>query len=170
MSRSIRIEITESAEELREMMNDQTRAKFRERLQVLYWLKTNLFQSLQDLSDHLGRSKSVIVKWLQTYRTRGLAALLQWNYRGGRRSKLSGALLDALQRRLSDPTAGFNSYKEVKYWLGEEPGVEMPYSTVPRMVRYKLQAKLKVARPTSIHRQDAAVVEFKKTARSPRAN
>ena len=36
MSRSLSIEIAESAEELRKMMDDQTRAKFRERLQVLY--------------------------------------------------------------------------------------------------------------------------------------
>lgn len=162
MSRSISIEIAESAEELREMMNDQTRAKFRERLPVLYWIKTKLFQSLQDLADHLGRSKSVIVKWLKTYRTQGLATLLEWNYHGGRRSKLSDAIVDALQQRLSDPTAGFNSYKEVKRWLFEEQGLEIPYSTVHRIVHYKLQAKLKVARPTSIHRDDLAVVEFKK--------
>ena len=57
---------------------------------------------------------------------------------------------------------GFNSYKEVKHWLFEEQGLKMPYSTVHRIVRYKLQAKLKVACPTSIHRDDLAVVEFKK--------
>ena len=162
MSRSLRIEIVESAEELRKIMNDQTRAKFRERLQVLYWIKTNFFRSLQELADHLGRSKSVIVKWLKAYRTQGLAGLLEWNYHGGRRSKLSGAILEALQQRLSDPTAGFNSYKEVKYWLDEEQGVEMPYSTVHRIVHYQLHAKLKVARPTSVHRDDLAAVEFKK--------
>jgi len=57
---------------------------------------------------------------------------------------------------------GFNSYKEVKLWLFEEQGLEIPYSTVHRIVRYQLHAKLKVARPTSIHRDDTAVVEFKK--------
>ena len=162
MSRSISIEITESAEELKELMNDQTRAKFRERLQILYWIKTGRFRSLQDLSDYLGRSKSVIVKWLRTYRTQGLAALLEWNYHGGRRSKLSEAVLDSLQQRLNDPMAGFNSYKEVKLWLFEEQGLEIPYSTIHRIVRYQLHAKLKVARPTSLHRDDTAVVDFKK--------
>jgi len=164
MSRSISIEITESAEELKELMNEQTRAKFRERLQILYWIKTERFRSLQDLADYLGRSKSVIVKWLRTYRTQGLAALLEWNYHGGRRSKLSEAVLNALQQRLNDPWVGFNSYKEVKLWLFEEQGLEIPYSTVHRIVRYQLHAKLKVARPMSIHRDDTAVVEFKKTA------
>jgi hypothetical protein len=79
---------------------------------------------------------------VKTYRTQGLAALLEWNYHGGRRSKLSDAIVDALQKRLSDPTTGFNSYKEVKHWLFEEQGLKMPYSTVHRIVHYKLQAKL----------------------------
>ena len=76
MSRSLRIEIAESAEELRKMMNDQTRAKFRERLQILYWIKIECFRSLQELADHLGRSKSVIVKWLKTYRTQRTSCAL----------------------------------------------------------------------------------------------
>jgi len=89
MSRSLHIEIQESAEELKRIMNEQTRSKFRERIQILYWIKTELFNSLQELADHLGRSKSVIFKWLKEYRTHGLTGLLQWNYHGGRRSKIS---------------------------------------------------------------------------------
>lgn len=162
MSRSLHIEITESAEELKQIMNDQSRAKFRERLQILYWIKTGLFTSLQALADHLGRSKSIIVKWLKTYRTQGLAGLLQWNYHGGRRCALSEAVLAALQQRLNDPTNGFHSYGEIQRWLLEEQGLDIPYSTVHRTVRYRLKAKLKVARPTSIHRDEHAVVEFKK--------
>lgn len=162
MSRSLHIEITESAEELKQLMNEQTRARFRERLQVLYWIKTGCLRSLQDLSDYLGRSKSVIVKWLKRYRTEGLAGLLQWNHRGGRRSFLSEAVLIELQQRLNDPMAGFHSYREIQPWLLEEQGLAIPYSTVHRTVRYQLKAKLKVARPRSIHREEAAVVEFKK--------
>lgn len=63
---------------------------------------------------------------------------------------------------MQDPLGGFRSYKEVKVWLFEEQGLEMPYSTVHRMVRYELDAKLKVARPTSIERDEAAVAEFQK--------
>ena len=46
MSRLLQVEIQESAEQLKEMMNEQSRAKFRERLQILYWIKTGLFNSL----------------------------------------------------------------------------------------------------------------------------
>lgn len=162
MSRSLHIEITESAEELKQLMNEQSRARFRERLQVLYWIKAGCFRSLQDLSDYLGRSKSAIVKWLKQYRTEGLAGLLKWNHHGGRRSFLSQAVLIELQQRLTDSRAGFHSYRAIQHWLLEEQGLAIPYSTVHRTVRYQLKAKLKVARPTSIHRDESAVVDFKK--------
>lgn len=165
MSRSLHVEIQESAEELREIMNAQTRAKFRERLQILYWIKTEFFNSLQELADHLGRSKSVVVKWLKLYRTQGLNGLLQWNYHGGRRSKISETMVAELQLRLNDPTQGFPGYGEIQQWLLQEYEAEIPYSTVHQVVRYRLKAKLKVARPTSIHRSEEAVVSFKKNSR-----
>ena len=37
MSRSLHIEVHESAEELKRIMNEQARAKFRERIQIIYF-------------------------------------------------------------------------------------------------------------------------------------
>ena len=162
MSRSLQVEIRESSEELKRIMNEQTHAKFRERLQILYWIKSELFHSLQELADHLGRSKSVVVKWLKVYRTQGLIGLLQWNYHGGRRSRITEVMRAALQRRLDDPTHGFHSYGQIQQWLLQEYEADIPYSTVHQVVRYQLKAKLKVARPTSVHRHEEAVVSFKK--------
>lgn len=162
MDRSLHVEIQESAEELKEMMNAQTRAKLREKIQIIYWIKTALFHSLQELADHLGRSKSVIVKWLKIYRTQGLTGLLQWNYSGGRRSKISEEMRAALQVRLNDPKQGFYSYREIQQWLLQEYAADIPYTTVHQVIHYEWKAKLKVARPTSIHRDEEAVVSFKK--------
>ncbi|MCB1767609.1 MAG: helix-turn-helix domain-containing protein, partial [Candidatus Competibacteraceae bacterium] len=90
MSQTLQVDIQESAEELKRLMNEQQRARLRERLQVLYWIKVGLCQSLQEIADHLGRSKSIVFKWLQTYRLQGLAGLLKWNFHQcGRRSSLS---------------------------------------------------------------------------------
>jgi transposase len=100
------------------------------------------------------------------YRTEGLAGLLQWNYHGGRRSKISEAMVAALQLHLNDPTQGFHSYGEIQQWLLQKYEVEIPYSTVHHVVRYRIKAKLKVARPTHIHRGEEAVVSFKKTLRT----
>lgn len=162
MSRLLQVEIQESAEKLKELMNEQSRTKFRERLQVLYWLKAGLCDSLQSLADHLGRSKSVVFKWLKIYRTEGLNGLLQWNYHGGRPTKISEVIRSAILDRLNNPTLGFRSYKEIQRWIFAEYQLDIPYSTVHQMVRYQWKAKLKVARPMSLHRDDEAVVSFKK--------
>ena len=162
MSRSLCVDIQESADELKRIMNEQSRAKLRERMQILYWIKMESCQTIQELADYLGRSSSAIAKWLMVYRTQGLNGLLQWNYHGGRRSKISEAMVAALCVRLNDPTQGFSSYREIQQWLLQEYGVEIPYSTVHQVVHYRLKAKLKVARPTSIQRNEEAVITFKK--------
>ena len=92
--------------------------------------------------------------------------MLAWNYHGGKRPALPEAILDALQLRLQQPE-GFRSYGEIQAWLTQEYGLEIPYKTVHKIVHYKLKAKLKVARPMSRHRQEEAVVGFKKTPRTP---
>ncbi len=162
MSRSLCIDIQESAEELKRIMNEQSRAKLRERLQILYWIKTGSCQTIQELADHLGRSKSAIVKWLGVYRTQGLSGLLEWNYHGGRRSRITEVMVAALQVRLNDPTQGFQSYGEIQQWLLQEYQAEIPYSTVHQVVHYQLKAKLKVARSTNSQRNEEAVISIKK--------
>lgn len=53
-------------------------------------------------------------------------------------------------------------------WLRAECGIEAAYRTVHQLVRYQLQAKLKVPRPTSIKLSVAAIEELKKTAATTR--
>jgi len=46
---------------------------------------------------------------------------------------------------LSEPE-GFGGSKEIQQWLAEEHGLELPYSTACRTVRYDLEAKPKAPR------------------------
>ena len=71
-------------------------------------------------------------------------------------------MLEALRIRLQEPD-GFRSYGEIRDWLANEQGLEIPYKTVHQTVRYKLKAKSKVARPTHRLRAETTVVDFKKT-------
>ena len=77
---------------------------------------------------------------------------------------ISEPFLAELRGKLNQPQ-GFKNYGEVQQWLKEEYGLEIHYKTVYQTVHYKLKAKLKVARPTHIKRDDTAVVEFKKNSR-----
>jgi len=53
----------------------------------------------------------------------------------------------ALAKRLQEPDNGFESYGAVQQWLWESLGIEAQYHAVYQMRRYRLQAKLTVARP-----------------------
>jgi hypothetical protein len=66
-----------------------------------------------------------------------------------------------LQRELEDPQ-GFESYKEVHQWLQAVHGVDIPYKTVHKTVRYRLKAKLKRPRPVSDQQVPNAVEAFQK--------
>ena len=53
---------------------------------------------------------------------------------------------NALAKRLQESN-GFQSYYAVQQWLAETLGIEAEYHAVYQMTRYRLKAKLKVARP-----------------------
>jgi len=54
--------------------------------------------------------------------------------------------MEPLKKRLSEP-GGFGGYKEIQRWLAEEQDLQLPYTTVHRIVRYDLEAKPKTPRP-----------------------
>ena len=152
-----------TADELKQLMHTQEKAKLKERVHALYLLKKGRAKTLQDLVDFLGRSKSTIESWLTLYRKKGLLGLLAWNYHGGQPPAIPEPFLTELREKLSQPQ-GFKSYGEIQQWLKAEYGLEIHYKTVYQTVHYKLKAKLKVARPTHLKRDDTAVVEFKKNS------
>ena len=164
MSRPLNIFIIETADELKRLMKVQPKAKLKERIQALYLLKNERAKTLQALADLLGRSISTIESWLTLYRKKGVLGLLAWNYHGGQPPAIPEPVLTALREKLSHPQ-GFKSYGEIQQWLKEEYGLEIHYKTVHQTVHYQLKAKLKVARPTHVKRDDTAVVEFKKNSR-----
>jgi transposase len=156
--------ITETADELKAIMHAQIKAKIKERIQALYLLKAGIVNDIGLLAYLLGRAESTVRLWFARYQASGLSGLLAWNYHGGKPPALSETILDALRLRLQQPE-GFRSYGEIQAWLAQEYGLEIPYKTVHKIVHYKLKAKLKVARPFSLKRQEEAVVDFKKNSR-----
>ncbi|PSQ97534.1 MAG: transposase, partial [Bacteroidetes bacterium SW_9_63_38] len=69
-------------------------------------------------------------------------------------------VMERLKERLAGPE-GFGSYKEIQQWLAEEQDLELCYSTVHGIVRYELDAKLKVPRPSHPKNQQEQV-EFQR--------
>ncbi len=167
MSRPLRIVIEESAEALEKQLKHARTASQKERLQMLWWLKSEQVTEHQQLATGLGRDPSTITRWLQKYRQGGLSQLLEVKTAPGQTPQITPEALAGLQARLTESETGFGSYGEIVRWLKSEYDLEMNYATVYYWVHYRLKAKLKVPRPRSA-KQDAKVVEqFKKTLPQP---
>lgn len=163
MARRLKLEIRETAAYLEKSLKQAKSGTCKERLQMLWWLKTGQVNEHQELSRRLGRGHSTITRWLHRYRTGGLSQLLEVKTAPGAEPKIQGEALEKLKQRLDSPE-GFSSYRAIVQWLKQECILEVKYDTVNRFVREKLKAKLKVPRPRSLKQASGAVAEFKKTS------
>lgn len=157
------VEVAESAEELRHRLHHATTATSTQRLQMLYWIKTQAVSTRQKLAQLLGRNESTVYRWLQRYKTGGIDALLEVKKAPGKTSTIPNNVINQLRERLSQPQ-GFNSYIEVHQWLTQECHVAIAYKSAHKIVRYQLKAKLKVPRPRSAKAQVEVQQTFKKNS------
>jgi putative transposase len=163
MANHFRVEVHESEAELRHRLGRTRLASSKERLQMLLWIKTNSIQTRQDLCQRLGRNESTIYRWVQRYYAGGIDGLLAVKTAPGAPSKIPASVVAHLQERLTS-APGFASYGEIQQWLAHQHGVSVAYRTVHELVRYKLQAKLKVPRPVSPQASETAQHTFKKNS------
>ena len=163
MARPFVLEISEPAEYLEKSLKRAQGGPQKERLLLLWWVKTGQVSQRQELHERLGRSPATVTRWLATYRQGGLSGLLTVKTAPGATPKIQGEALSKLQQQLESET-GFSSYGAIVEWLREECDLDLKYDTVNRFVRDKLQAKLKVPRPQSLKQHAAAVSGFQETS------
>ena len=77
MTGVVKINITETASDLKKLLEQQKTAYALERLQALYLLKTQQVETVQHLAVVLGKSRVTVQRWLQRYREGGLSRLLE---------------------------------------------------------------------------------------------
>jgi transposase len=164
MARPFKLAITESEAELQSLMHQMSGIQ-KERVQMLWWVKSGQVDEHQEIVTRLGRNGSTITRWLQKYRAGGLAALLEVKQAPGQAPIMSEAVQASLQKALESPQ-GFRSYGEIVEWLQREHGLVMEYGTVYNWVHNRWGAKLKVARPRSEKQSASAVADFKETRRA----
>lgn len=162
MSGVLKINIQESTEELKLLLNQQSSAVERSKLQILWWLKQEQVSQVNELAQLSGYHRITISRWLSRYRQGGLEALLERKPRTGRPRAIDGEVRQQLIQELEDPE-GFASYREVQQWLAAIHERVVPYKTVHKTVRYGLKGKLKRSRPVSEKQQVGAVEAFKET-------
>ena len=138
----LKLNITESGEELKTLLSKQTTATGQERIQALYLLKIGQAKTLKELGILLGRDTATLYRWFQRYKKNGLEGILEVKKGQGRKPAIPPEVMQLLKQRLETPET-FNSYGEVRTWLKDEFGVDASYKVVHEAVRYKLKVKLK---------------------------
>jgi transposase len=158
-----KLEITESEEELKEMLGKQKTASDKERVQVLYLLKSKQAKTVQAASELIGRNRSTVQEWLRGYRESGMAGILSHKPRVGRKPKIPTWAQKALDKQLKQEE-GFNSYGEIRRWLEEKLGIVSTYKNVHDLVYYRMKASPKVPRPYSASQDQAQAEDYKKNS------
>lgn len=157
-----KIEIAESEEDLKKRLGQQKTASRKERVQLLYLLKSQQAKTVQEAAKILGRHRVTVQEWMRRYRESGLEGLLIGRVSTGRPRAIPGWAEKALDKRLQE-SQGFNSYGEICQWLEEKLGITANYKTVHQLVYYRLKASPKVSRPKSVKQEEEKLEAFKKT-------
>ena len=139
--------IAESVAELKHHVQHEHHGRKKPRLQMLYLLASGQARTRQDVARLLGLSRNTIGRWLATYQTGGLAALLDIYVPTGKAPSLTPAVLSSIEQALHQP-AGFGSYKDLQCWLAQTHSVQAKYKTLYTIVRKRFHTKLKVPRPS----------------------
>ncbi len=139
--------IHESADELNQLLKRERHPAKHQRLHALYLLASGQARRRTEVAALLGVDRNTIGRWLAQYDQGGLPALLHIYVPAGKRKPLSAEQLAHLQQALAQPQ-GFASYDAIRQWIADQLGVRLTYNATRKLVRYKLGAKLKVARPS----------------------
>ncbi len=154
--------ILEIAEELFDMIKNEKRGRFRDRLRLLWFLKTGEAETMTRTAELCGVSRLTAAEWFRRYGIGGIAELLCLKTVPGRQLAVSAEVAEDLKKRLSEPE-GFGSYDEIRIWLMENYDLDIPYKTVHKTVRYYLGAKPKMPRPSHIRKNEDEVRGFKES-------
>lgn len=141
----IKIEILETTTELKELLRSTEYLDVRERIQVIYWIKSQQVKTTEAIASLLGKHRTTISRWLNIYRDEGMKALLTKEKSSGRNKIITPFVEEILKQKLKDKDQ-FSTYKEIQAWLLEEHGVEMSYTGVHQLIRYRLKEKISVSR------------------------
>jgi len=147
--------IKETAEELKDLLTYEQSAKRRNRLHLLFLIRSGEVKSREEAAARLLVHRNTVWAWLKAYNLGGLAQMLRIGTPGPKpvQTSLPAPVFNALEKQVK--AEGFSGYTHAREWLRTAFGRNVPYSTVHKLIRYRLGAKLKRARPR--HRKKTTV-------------
>ena len=134
-------EIFESAEELPGLMKNEKKARFRDRLRMLWFPKTGEADTMTRAAELRGVFRLTAAEWFRRHEAGGIAGLPLLKTVPGRKRLIPPEVEESLKKRLSE-SDGSDSYGDVRIWIMENHDLDIPYKTVHDTVHCRLKAKL----------------------------
>ena len=97
------LDILETEAELKQLLRTEKTGSGKERIQLLYLLKSQKAKTITPASEFLGRHRVTLQDWLAKYRQGGLKNLLRRASSPGRPSKIPPWAEKTLAKRLEEP-------------------------------------------------------------------
>ena len=152
-----KIDRTSQAQSALELLEKEPPGWRRERLLALkHGLEGEM--GLEEIAQAVGRARSCIQRWFDTYREQGLEGLLRKEHAGGIESTLKPFVAQQMKEELKKGT--WRRGADVQRWLEKEHGVKVALVTVYKYLG-KCAARLKVPRPSHAKKEPGAAETFK---------
>jgi len=123
-------EVLESEIELPDMIKNEKRGRFRDRLRLLWLLKSGKAETMEYAAELCGVSRHTAAEWFRRYEAFGITELLRLKTLPGRSRAVPAEVAECLKERLSEPE-GFGSYDEIRIWIKDNYNPEIRYENRP---------------------------------------
>lgn len=136
----------------------------KERLQVLYWLKQEKASSVCAIARAISKHRNKVQTRFSMYRNGGIEAMLEIKKSPGGVRVIPLWTQEAKAQAVARPQPRVRAAMvKCSSTLAETLGIEAEYHAVYQMTRYRLKAKLKVARPQNTKQDPEQREALKKT-------
>lgn len=152
--------ITETEAELTTLERAQKRATARDRVRFIRFLKTSQASSQAQAGEWIGLAPRQSQRLWQTYRQKGIVALVEAQHGGHYKGKLSADQLAQLTTHLT--TDSVSQLSQVQEYLKTHYAISYTISGLSTLFA-RQGIKAKTARASNVRQAEGAVDEFKKT-------
>ena len=152
--------ITQSAQELLTLEKQQSKAKLKDRLRFLRFLKEGTAKTQQQAGHLVGLKQRQSHNLWRTYRQGGLEGLLTYNNHGTL-GYLSFTQISQLRHFVDTDQAA--TLAQIQTFLADRFGIKYSIGGLGSLCQ-RLKIKAKTGRPTNVRRDEAGAQVFKKTS------
>jgi transposase len=142
-------EVAEEISELKTLLKKEGKSWKKQRIMMLYLLKSRQVKTILELSAILAVNRNTIGRWIALYEEGQLSNLLEMRKPKGRALSISLEILKILKEKLKEHES-FKTYKDIQSWLLKEYNLDIPYKTVHKIVKYKLLGKLRKSKKVNL--------------------